>query len=397
MIVRFLLLVLLLPFFGCNGLQSYAQPKILPGAFQMQQYLPLIQGKSIGVVANNASMIHSVHLVDTLLTLSEASGNFKIKRLFSPEHGFSGTFDAGGYVDNEKSLFDSIDLVSLYGKNRKPARNDLEGLDIIIFDLQDVGVRFFTYISTLHYVMQACAENNVMLIVLDRPNPHTDYIDGPILEDDYKSFVGIHPVPVIYGMTIGEYAQMINGERWHSRIECDLNIINLANYKRGDIYIYPEKPSPNLPDMESVLLYPSTCLFEGTVFSEGRGTRAPFRIFGHPEYPDTTFSFVPVRTPGASLYPKFQNEKCYGVSLEGLSLDTLMDFNKLNLEYILSSYKKMEMGEDFFIPFFNTLCGTDSIKTQIIRGDSEEKIRASWKPGLDAFQAKRQKYLIYPE
>jgi uncharacterized protein YbbC (DUF1343 family) len=363
----------------------------------MDKYLPLITGKNVAVVANHTSLVNDLHLVDTLNRLGLQSGSaFRIKKVFSPEHGFSGYFDAGAQIDREDQLFSTLEIISLYGKNKKPTPEDLAGIDIVLFDLQDVGVRFFTYISTLHYVMQACAENDIPLIVLDRPNPHTHYIDGPILEKHYQSFIGMHPVPVVYGMTIGEYAHMINGEGWlGDTLSCDLEVIKVNHYTRKSFYTFPIKPSPNLPNMESVILYPSTCFFEGTIMSEGRGTPSPFQVFGHPDYPETDFSFTPVSTPGASIHPKLQNQVCYGLDLTSISIDSLRSTQELKIEYVVDAYKKMGERKDFFTDYFTLLAGTTMLQEMILQGRAIEEIRASWQPGLNAFKITREKYLLY--
>ncbi len=378
---------------------TYSQGIISPGAFRIPQYLPLLHGKNVAVVCNYASAINSTHLVDTLLHYSRnEKKSFAIKMVFSPEHGFSGTYDAGSKVDGILMLYDSIPVISLYGTKTKPAKSDLQDIDIVVFDLQDVGVRFYTYLSTLHNVMQACAEEDIELVVLDRPNPHIHYVDGPVLETKYSSFVGMHPVPVVYGMTIGEYAHMINGEGWlGGDLHCTLKVIEVENYSRHSRYSFPEKPSPNLPNMRSVLLYPSLCFFEGTIISVGRGTPFPFQVFGHPDYPEKDFSFVPVSMPGASVNPEFKNKKCYGVDLTGYPLDSLVQTQQLNLFYLLQAYRKMNRKELFFNDYFKLLAGTDQLKKQILTGLTEKEIRASWEPGLKAFQTIRQKYLIYPD
>lgn len=342
-------------------------------------------------------MVNGTHLLDTLLKLNRINQlDIDINAIFSPEHGFSGLFDAGKVIENEELIFDSIQVISLYGKDKKPKHEDLLDIDIMIFDLQDVGVRFYTYISTLHYVMQACAENDVQLIVLDRPNPHINYIDGPVLEPEFKSFVGMHAVPIVYGMTIGEYGQMINGEGWLGEgLECDLKVIEVENYTRTSFYDIPTKPSPNLPNMQSILLYPSICLFEGTAMSVGRGTDWPFQIVGHPDYPIDSFSFKPVSTPGASLYPKLENEKCYGINYSNFELDSLRYTSEINIGLLLSIYQTMNVGEAFFTDYFELLAGTDTLRNQILQNKSEKEIRDSWRPGLNSFNTIREQYLIY--
>lgn len=399
--VKYFLVLTLIPFFSCisseRGNKEIPETKVLPGAYSVNEYLPLIQGRNIGIVANFASLINGTNLVDTLISLnSEIQPRINIKAIFSPEHGFSGTFDAGKEVEDESINTDNIKLISLYGNKKKPDSEDLRGIEVIIFDLQDVGVRFYTYISTLHYVMQACAENNISLIVLDRPTPHCNYIDGPVLEDKYKSFVGMHPVPVVYGMTIGEYARMINGEGWlGSNISCELEVIPVSNFERTSYYEFPQKPSPNLPNMQSVFLYPSLCFFEGTIISVGRGTDFPFQVYGHPQFNDTSFSFRPVSTPGASLHPKFQDEVCYGKDLRILSLDSLKNMKTLDLNFLIDAYISVKPDTEFFNNYFDVLAGTDKFRKEIVEGKSVEDIRASWKSELSEFNKVRSKYLLY--
>lgn len=395
--MKYLIVFFLFPLFGCANTNDSTITEISPGAYRFNLYVPLLQSYSVGIVANHASEVDGIHLVDTLLQVGlHSKSNFQIKKIFSPEHGFSGNFDAGKSIENEGEIFDSIPIVSLYGKNMKPDSLDLLDVDIILFDLQDVGVRFFTYISTLHYVMQACAENNKSLIVLDRPNPHIHYCDGPILEEKYKSFVGMHEVPIVYGMTIGEYAEMINGEGWlGDGLKCDLKVIRIENYLRNSEYNFPIKPSPNLPNMRSILLYPSLCLFEGTIMSVGRGTDFPFQVVGHPNYPQSGFSFMPIRTPGASLYPKLLDEKCYGINLGDIPMDSLRSNSEIKLNYILDMYSIMPVEKDFFIDYFRLLVGNNILEEQIKSGSTEKEIRVSWEPGLSKFKEIRKKYLIY--
>lgn len=381
----------------CATAISPIEEEIRPGAYQLDILLPEIQGKKVGVVANHASLVNNTHLLDTLIKLNGSKQlGTDINAIFSPEHGFSGLFDAGKVIEAEELIFDSIQVISLYGKDKKPKQEDLSDIDVMLFDLQDVGVRFYTYISTLHYVMQACAENDVQLIVLDRPNPHVNYIDGPILKKEFQSFVGMHPVPIVYGMTIGEYGLMINGEGWLGEgLFCDLKVVEIENFTRISTYDIPTKPSPNLPNMQSILLYPSICLFEGTVMSVGRGTDWPFQVVGHPNYPIDSFSFKPTSTPGASLYPKLEDEKCYGINYSNLELDSLRYTSEINIGLLLSIYQTMDVGEGFFTDYFKLLAGTDSLRNQILQNKSEKEIRDSWKPGLKSFNVIREKYLIY--
>jgi uncharacterized protein YbbC (DUF1343 family) len=311
--------------------------------------------------------------------------------VFSPEHGFRGNVEAGASVQSGRDSKTGVSIVSLYGKNKKPTKEQIQVCDILVFDLQDVGCRFYTYISTLHYVMEACAENNKPLLVLDRPNPN-DYVDGPVLEDKFKSFVGMHNVPVVYGLTIGEYATMINGEGWLSGNEkCDLKIIALENWFHGmdSAYELPIAPSPNLPNSHSIELYPSLCLFEGTPVSVGRGTDKPFQIIGYPTYCNKNFSFVPIPIKGVSENPPYKNQKCYGLT------DLKPVKNQLNLSYIMEMYSCYKDKQSFFTSFFNKLVGTEKLKQQIVSGMSEEKIRDSWQKDLENYNKIKDKYTIY--
>ena len=379
-------------FIGCNS-QINNKVKIYPAAYELEEYLPLLEDKVIGVVANHTSRIGQSHIVDTLIKL-----NINIEAIFSPEHGFKGVYEAGETIEDEEYKAQSVQIISLYGRKQKPDSADLGNVELMVFDIQDVGVRFYTYISTLHYVMQACAEFNIPLVVLDRPNPHTSYIDGPILKEKHKSFVGMHPVPVVYGMTIGEYAQMINGEQWlGNNLQCDLRIIRIRDYHRNSWYKYTQQPSPNLPNMQSIYLYPSLCFFEGTVMSIGRGTDFPFQVIGHPDCKGENFSFMPISKPGASLNPKHEDVKCYGLDLRGIPIDSLQNQRKINLEYLDTYYFKMQMGDSFFTEYFELLAGTDSLRSQLISGKSTGEIRESWEKDLEEFNKIRVKYLIYPD
>ena len=385
------LLFTLLLFNVCSCKQQ--DDSVFPGIYQTENYVPLLKDKSIAVVANHSSYIGKTHLIDTLFSLG-----IKVEKVFAPEHGFKGTADAGENIENTKTGNRNIEIVSLYGNNYKPKPEDLLGIEAVVFDLQDVGVRFFTYISTLHYVMEACAEQNIPVVLLDRPNPNAHYIDGPIREEKYKGMVAMHPVPIVYGLTIGEYAQMINGEGWlKDSLQCTLTVVAIKNYTHRTYYELPIAPSPNLPDMETVLIYPSTCLFEGTIMSEGRGTLLPFRVIGHPDFPDTTFSFVPHAIKGMSKYPKLKNEKCYGYDFRNISTDSLINRTKIDLSQLIDAYKKMNIGERFFISYFENLVGTKELRKALVKGKSEEEIYQSWQAGLDNYKKIRAKYLIYPD
>ncbi|KRO89097.1 MAG: hypothetical protein ABR90_05505 [Cryomorphaceae bacterium BACL29 MAG-121220-bin8] len=359
------------------------------GANQLNEFLPELINLNVGVIANSTSKINnkkkSIHLIDSLLKL-----NINIKKVFSPEHGFRGEADAGEKVINSIDLKTGLEIISLYGSNKKPTNEQLKGLDVLIFDIQDVGARFYTYISTLHYVMEAVAENNLKLIILDRPNPNAHYVDGPILDPQFKSFIGMHPVPIVHGMTIGEYAKMINGEKWlNNEVKCDLTVIKIKNYNREVIYDLPIKPSPNLPNKRSINLYPSLCLFESTSVSIGRGTNLQFQIIGSPDWKNKDFQFTPISMPGAKN-PKYINSKCYGEDLRGSPI-----LNEINLKWIIEAYNNSNNKEKFFKKGFNKLAGNDKLQEQIINGSSENEIKSSWKSGIEQFQLIRSKYLIY--
>jgi len=359
------------------------------GASQTENYLHLLEGKKIGVVTNQSGRIDETHLVDSLLAL-----NVNIVRVFSPEHGFRGDADAGEHVNNQVDKKTGLQLISLYGTNKKPTKSQLDGLEVLVFDIQDVGVRFYTYISTLHYVMQACAENNIKLIVLDRPNPNGSYVDGPVLDTNFTSFVGMHTVPIVHGMTIGEYAKMINGEGWLGNdLVTDLKIIPLANYSHDSYYSLPVPPSPNLRSDLSIQLYPSLCLFEATTVSIGRGTEFPFEIYGHPAFKSESYSFVPKSSFGAKS-PKMEGETCKGYRL---SNNDLSFPRKFELSFLINACQELE-GQKFIETsrFFNLLAGNDVLQQQLIDHVSEEEIRASWSAGLEEYRKIRLRYLLYP-
>ena len=367
----------------CLLLSLFSNSQIIVGAERTNKYIPLLDGKNVAIVGNQTSMIVDKHLVDSLIIR-----NVNIVKVFAPEHGFRGIEDAGKKINDGIDIKTGVNIISLYGKNKKPSNDQLKDVDIILFDIQDVGVRFYTYISTLHYVMESAAENDIKIIVLDRPNPNGHYIDGPIREDGFQSFVGIHPIPIVHGMTIGEYAQMINGEKWISS-ECNLTVIKMENYNHNLQYDLPIKPSPNLPNSKSINLYPSLCLFEGTTISIGRGTKFPFQHFGSP-FLQSSYSFIPISGEG-SKYPKYENQICYGFDLR--YQDTYYD--KLNLDWIIYCYKNTNNQEKFFNDFFDKLAGTDQLKKQIISGKTSEEIRLSWKKDLEKFKITRKKYLLY--
>ena len=357
-------------------------------AMQLDDYLPMLVGKRVGVVGNQTSIIGKTHLVDSLLSLG-----VDIRKIYTPEHGFRGKADAGAKVNSSKDEKTGLPIVSLYGKNKKPTPEMLQGVDIILFDLQDVGVRFYTYISTMSYVMEAAAENGLPVIVLDRPNPNGFYVDGPVLKTENKSFVGMHRVPVVYGMTIGEYAMMVNGEGWlKGGINCDLMVIPIKDYNRNAIYELPVKPSPNLPNWESVYLYPTLCFFEGSIVSLGRGTETPFQVFGHPDMRGS-YTFTPKSTSGASK-PLLESQRCRGENLVEYAHDYAHNANELHLEWIIEAYQQLK-GKDFFIDYFRLLAGDKQLRRDIENGKNADEIRASWENDLEAFEVTREKYLMY--
>ncbi len=365
---------------------------IIVGAERIDNYLKLLQNKRVGIVANHTSMVKDKHLVDVLI-----DSKINVVKVFSPEHGFRGNADAGEVVNSDIDKKTGLPIVSLYGKNKKPTPDQIKDLDVLIFDIQDVGARFYTYISTMHYVMESCAENNKKLIVLDRPNPNGHYVDGPILEEKFKSFVGMHPVPIVHGMTIGEYAKMINGENWlANNSKCDLTIIETKNYTHNSFYELPLKPSPNLPNMSSVYLYPTLCLFEGTPISVGRGTDFPFQVLGHPKMKSDRFSFTPKSRAGAKS-PKLKGEICKGYNLAKFGNDYMKGKSMVNLYWLIDIYKDYPEKEGFFTKMFHLLSGTDQLQKQLEAGKTEKEIYASWQDGLTNFKKIRKKYLLYQD
>lgn len=391
---------------------------VKPAAYRTEVYLPLLEGKRVGIFANHTATIGKKHLVDSLFTLG-----VKISKVFGPEHGFRGDADAGEKVDTYTDPQLGIPVISLYGKKRKPSAEDLADVDVLLFDIQDVGTRFYTYISSLQEFMDAAFEHGKPLLILDRPNPNGFYVDGPILDTAYKSFVGMQPIPIVYGMTMGEYAMMLAGEKWLSPKANERNdyyrrantsrdtlfhfmVIKNEAYDHKSKYTLPVKPSPNLPDMASIYWYASTCFFEGTVLSEGRGTEHPFVIFGHPYLPKNMYAFTPISRDGAKE-PKLKDKQCYGWNLFGSNEQVLKSVdNKIQLKYILEAYKLFPDKENFFIKpksdrptdyFFNKLAGSDALMNQIKAGKTEKEIRDSWAPGLEAFKKIRKKYLLYTD
>jgi uncharacterized protein YbbC (DUF1343 family) len=331
--------------------------------------------------------------VDTLI-----SRNIKIKAIYAPEHGYTGKVERGETISDSKDNSTGIPIISIYGSKKKPAPEDLKGVDIMVFDMQDVGARFFTYISTMHYIMEACAENNIPLLILDRPNPLGHYVDGPVLDPKFSSFIGMHPVPIVHGLTIGEYARMINGEGWlKNGIKCKLEIIKVKNYDHNVFYEVPVDPSPNLPDMKSIYLYPSICLFEGTKVNEGRGTFKPFQQFGTPTFTSGNHHFTPKPIPGLSADPKFNGKVCYGYDLSKISLEELQNIREINIQYLLEFYNQSNIKADFFEKSFDLLAGSDQLRKQIIAGKSAEEMKESWQAGLIQFKETRKKYLLYED
>jgi len=370
-----------------------AQPKLLLGAEQTNLYLPLLKGKKIAMVVNQTSTIGSKHLIDTLRKLK-----VEISIIFAPEHGFRGNHGAGVHIKSGKDLQTGLKVISLYGEHKKPTMEDLKDIQLVLFDIQDVGARFYTYISTLHYIMEACAAYNKPLIVLDRPNPNGFYVDGPVLDTGFRSFVGMHPVPVIHGLTIGEYANMINGEKWlKDTLTCKLIVIPMKGYSHYLKYELPIKPSPNLPTVASVHLYPSLCLFEGTNYSVGRGTKKPFECVGKPNNTIGDYQFLPKPIMGEAENPPFKNETCKGFLLTDYSTELFLIEPKLNIDWLIAMYEADAQKQTFFTSFFDKLAGNDSLRKQIMSGIPEKQIRASWQPKLDAYKRMRMNYLLYED
>lgn len=384
---KFILLLLLL-------YASTANAQVITGAERTTEYLPLLKGKRVALLVNQTATIGRTHLVDSLLKL-----HVKIQKIFSPEHGFRGNADAGAKIGNSKDPGTGLPIVSLYGKHRKADAADLKDVDVLIFDIQDVGTRFYTYISSLQELMESAAENHKPLIVLDRPNPNGHYVDGPVLLDTtLRSFIGMQSIPIVHGMTVGEYAKMLNGEKWlKNGVQCKLTVITCKKYDHHTFYQLPIAPSPNLPNMAAIYLYPSTCLFEGTVLSLGRGTNLPFQIFGHPSYPKDLFSFTPRANTG-NKNPVLKDTTCYGYNLTGTPEQVRAEMNgRIQLKWLIQAYNLFNDKEKFFTPFINKLAGNRILQQQIRQGLSEEEIRKSWEPALSKFKITRKKYLLYAE
>jgi uncharacterized protein YbbC (DUF1343 family) len=379
---------------------SFTQPAIKTGAEQTERYLPLLKGKRVAIMANQTSIIGPSHLVDSLVKLG-----VNIVKVFGPEHGFRGNASAGVHVADETDVATGIPVVSLYGKKNKPGKEDLADVDILIYDLQDVGVRFYTNINALARLMEACAENGKEMLLLDRPNPNGYLVDGPVLDMKYKSGIGMFPVPMAHGLTVGEFAQMSNGEGWlKDKLKCKITIIPVANYNHDMPYTLPVKPSPNLNTQQAILLYPSTCMFEGVYLNHGRGTYFPFTVIGSPELKDLySFSYTPTGIKGMAETPLFMDQVCYGIDLRNYDVNLLRKTRQINLEWIIELYRNHPHKEKFFdsklsnqMGTIEKLIGSGEFRQQIINGKPEHEIRASWEPELSQYKEMRKKYLLYP-
>jgi uncharacterized protein YbbC (DUF1343 family) len=368
------------------SVESPPAKQVIVGAHQLDLLATMVGTSRVALVVNYTAMVGNTHLADTL-----RSRGVNVVKIMSPEHGFRGTATAGEHVKDGVDEKTGLPVISLYGNSRKPNAEHLADVDVIVFDIQDVGVRFFTYIGTLHYVMEACAEHGKKLVVLDRPNPNGSYVDGPVLQMKHKSFIGMHPVPVVHGMTVGEYAQMINGEGWLTGgIRCSLEVVKIQNWVHNDPYVLPIKPSPNLPNQQAVLLYPTICFFEGTPLSLGRGTEMPFQVLGHPDLENMTFSFTPTDIAGMSIDPPQEGKLCHGLDLRTVDVPA-----QIELHYLIDLYTIFPDKKSFFVPNFARWAGNDLLAQQIRDGMSEEQIRATWQPELDHFKIIREKYLLY--
>ena len=384
------LLVVFLVLSSCHLPDSRGDAKLLRlGSEKLDAYLPLLKGKRVGLLVNHTSLVGSTHLADTLVACG-----VNVAKIYAPEHGFRGNADAGEHVLSGVDTKTGLPVVSLYGENKKPSSEDLEGVDLVIFDIQDVGVRFYTYISSMHYMMEACAAHNIAMIVLDRPNPNGDYFDGPVLNLAYRSFVGMHPIPVVHGLTVGELAQMINTEGWLAdSLKCRLTVIPMDNYKHSMSYSLPVKPSPNLPADLSIRLYPSLCFFEATNVSIGRGTYMPFQVIGYPDRKYGEFSFTPHRIDGMSKSPLQSGKVCYGMDLRNENIH-----HQFTLKYLLHFYACSGYDPAFISRkrWFNLLAGNSRLQEQIMAGKGETEIRDSWKEELHDYAVLRARYLLYP-
>lgn len=386
-----LLLVALFVFAGLKAQNRTNQNNVIVGAERTDKYLHLLENRNVALVANHTALVGTTHLVDTLISL-----NIPLKKIFAPEHGFRGNADAGEHISNYTDEKTGLPVISIYGKNFKPKAEDLKGIDIVMFDIQDVGVRFYTFLSTMHYVMEACAENNIPFLLLDRPNPNGYFVDGPVLDLQFRSFVGMHPIPLVHGMTLGELAKMINTEGWmKDGINCNLEVIPCEGYTHSTMYRLPVKPSPNLPNMLAVYLYPSLGLFEGTVMSVGRGTEFPFQVYGHPEMKSTVFSFTPTSMDGFDKNPLYKGQVCRGVDLRDFEERFVVDRREIILEWLQFAYRNVNDKENFFNPFFNRLIGNDQVADMIKKGASITQVRRTWEKDVIEFKKLRKKYLLY--
>jgi len=381
---------LLILIFTSHLVFSQQNSEIKVGSEKMNEYLDKISNKSVGLLVNHSSTVRSTHLIDTLI-----SKNINIKKIFSPEHGFTGNIERGKTVNEDTLIIDEkiIPIVSMYGKTRIPSKESMKGLDIIIFDIQDVGARFYTYISAMHNMMNICAELGISFLVLDRPNPNSGYIDGPVLEMEYQSYIGMHEIPIVHALTVGELAKMIKGEKWIENSEkLKLEVIKVDNWDHSKEYKLPVRPSPNLPNQQSILLYPSLCLFEQTTVSIGRGTAFPFQVIGHPNYDNKSFSFTPVSVV-EERKPKHEGNESYGIDLRKIKVK-----KELNIKYLIDFYNKLkETDSDFFGKYFYRIAGNKKLENQIKDGISEKEIRSSWEIKLSQYKAKRKKYLLYKD
>ena len=373
------------------SLGAPAQDRIETGAEQTRRYLPLLEGRRVGIMTNHTGTVGRTHLVDTLRSLG-----VDIRVVFAPEHGFRGQADAGESVASYRDRKTGIDVVSVYGSTKRPPDSIMQRLDVLLFDIQDVGLRYYTYLSSMHYLMEACAANGKRLIVLDRPNPNGFYVDGPVLEAKHRSFVGMHPIPVVHGMTLGELARMIDGEGWlRDGLRCKLTVIPCRGYTHRSRYRLPTAPSPNLPNMRAVYLYPSLCFFEGTPVSLGRGTDFPFQAYGHPEL-QGDFSFTPRSNAGAKN-PPLKDKLCHGVDLRTSPSDERIWERGVDLGYVIDCYRQLNLGEKFFTPMFDRLTGTDYVRQMILQGAGADRIKARWADDVERFKQTRKPYLLYEE
>ncbi len=393
MIKNFKLILIISGIFAFSAINAIEyDTTIVVGAERTELYLSKLTNKRVAILTNHTGLIKTTHLVDSLISLK-----INLVKIFSPEHGFRGKADAGEKVNSNIDSKTKLPIVSLYGNHKKPTAEDLKGIDILIYDIQDVGTRFYTYISTLQYAMEACSENNVDVIILDRPNPNGFYVDGPVLKPKHKSFIGMQPIPIVYGMTVGEYGKMLNGEGWlKNSVKCNLELIKCENYTHKSFYKLPVKPSPNLPNMTSIFYYPTLCLFEGTKMSVGRGTDAPFQVIGHPDLKSGYMKFTPKSMAGAKK-PKLEGKICKGYDIRDNGIDYIVEKRKLELSFLVNTYAEITNKDNYFTNSFNILAGNAELKEQIKSQMSEKEIRVTWEKDLDAFKLIRKKYLLYTD